>query len=361
MEILYQENPFKNCTYTQCRNRSFTDCLESYQYGAHKESMILRWNHRLPTKELVLNFLQVLSPKEINDYLKMIFDYLKEHGIEAIANIEFTTRGKYKKPNNTVHSHMLTDDPRKIKDLIDLLIAACESIGLIKGTDFWISNHRELPDPDGYIDYFTKYGYSHKVILFKPKTGINKFYTIGKWFKKGRGKGQIWNEIKASMREKYAIDPDQAEAGKGQESINKIEVPLGEKPNIDFERRYLREKYGIDLDKVTGGDESIEKFYYPGIGKFSKFPSSGWLLVEEIQSLESIQENGDHKTPNTEERGDRYIRLKCHNGHLTPIDGRIFNPASDFQFDAIYHLPPKRIQDRRHEWERYKYDVSFLQ
>ena len=220
MDQLYQDSPYSKCTYTQNRNRSFTDCLESYQYGAHKESMILKRNGRLPTKELVLNFLVVQTAKDIIKVLKVLFRDLKVHGLEGIANVEFTT-GDDRKPNNTIHSHILTDDDRTIPELKELLITACERHGLVKDIDFWISNHRELPDPNGYIDYFTKYGYSQKVILFKPKTGIRKFHTIGKWYSKGRGKGVIWNEIKANMRLKY---PDIET--KDETVLDDIEVPF---------------------------------------------------------------------------------------------------------------------------------------
>ena len=152
--------------------------------------MILRRNNCLPTKELVLNFLVVLTAEEVIETLKVIFHDLKKQGLEGIANIEFT-RGDDGRPNNTLHSHILTDDPRCIDTLREIFIATCERHNLVKDIDFWISNHRGLYDPYGYIDYFTKYGYSHMVILFIPKTGINKFYTIGNWYKKGRGKGSL--------------------------------------------------------------------------------------------------------------------------------------------------------------------------
>lgn len=75
MELLYQEQPKIKSTYTQYKNRSFTDSLESYQYGASKKKQLLCWNNRVPTKECVLHFLQVLSAKDIATLRTKIFRY----------------------------------------------------------------------------------------------------------------------------------------------------------------------------------------------------------------------------------------------------------------------------------------------
>jgi hypothetical protein len=131
---------------------------------------------------------------------------LKEHDIEAVANIELT-RGKDGAPNNTVHFHVLMDDQRSEQELHDLFNTACERGGLNR-EDFRI-DYRPLWNGDWYFRYFTKYGYSDRVILFRQGTGIQKFYQIGKWFTKS--KRQIWEDIKAYMREKYGTHPDKAD------------------------------------------------------------------------------------------------------------------------------------------------------
>ena len=181
MEILYQEKPFQKCTYTQHTNRSFTDCLESYQNGAHKESMILKRNGRIPKVDVVIRFLKVKSAKEIKEVLKNIHRYLRKQKVEAVANLELT-KEDFRRPNNRVHSHNLLDDERTDKERESLFTDACLSSGLKKG-EFRIASW-PLYDGYSYFDYFTKYGYPQKVILFKPKTGLNKFYTVGNWFKK---------------------------------------------------------------------------------------------------------------------------------------------------------------------------------
>ena len=195
MEQLYQNNPFKKCTYTRYKSRSFTSSLESYQHGASKESLLLRWNKRLPMMSVIWHLTKVFSSEEIKSLRTKVFRYLKEHGIVAVASIELTC-GKDGRPNNTVHFHFLTDDQRSIKEIRQLFNTACEQQGLVRRKDFWISC-QTLPDADRYFDYFTKRN-CDDVILFSKGTGLQKFYQIGKWFKGGKGK--IWKEIRAYMR-----------------------------------------------------------------------------------------------------------------------------------------------------------------
>jgi predicted GIY-YIG superfamily endonuclease len=206
MEQLYQDNPRHRSTYTLYKNRSFTDSLESYQHGAHKELLILRWNKRIPRIEVVLHFLKVLSEQNIKSLRLKIFRYLKEHNINAVATIELTRDGNGK-PSNKVHIHILTDDNRRKHIIREVFTKACEQNGLVNGQDFRI-DCRELDDGYKYFAYFTKYGYSERVILFRKvtrkKKSMQKFYEIGDWFRKT--KQQIWEEVKAWLQKKFGTD-----------------------------------------------------------------------------------------------------------------------------------------------------------
>ena len=155
MEQLFNDNPYKTCTYIRHINRSFTDCLESRQYGARKETTILRRNGRLPTVDMVWHLTEVFSAKEIQSIRKRVFRYLKDNGLEAVATIELTI-GDDNKPNNTVHFHILTDDQRSEKEHRELLETACWNCGLDKNKDYWIS-YKKLDDGNRYFEYFTKY------------------------------------------------------------------------------------------------------------------------------------------------------------------------------------------------------------
>ena len=225
IEILYQEHPWQKGTYTLHKDRTFTTSFDSYQNGASKETSILRWNGRVPRVEIELHFLKVYSAAMIIKHRTKIFRYLKDHGLNAVANIELT-RGVDGKPNNTVHFHILTDDERSLEELRVLLEVACKHQGLAKDRDFWIRG-RVLWNGEWYFNYFTKYRYSDVVILFRKHTGIQKFYQIGRWFEDGRGKGVIWAEIIAYMAAKDGSHPDK---------VDELPIELtGERPAVDLD------------------------------------------------------------------------------------------------------------------------------
>ena len=223
LQPLYQDKPHANSTYVQYPNRSFTGSLESYQYGAEKEVLILQRNKRPPTKAIVMHHLKELSVADIVAYRSKIFRILRREGIQAVVAIELSrTRPKTGKPNNRVHYHILTDDKgsgqRSEEELRDIFKKACEDSGLDK-KDFRI-DYKKVDDGEWYFDYFTKFdrkskdkykndgGYKNKendgdwkrVLLFRQGLRLHKFYQIGKWFKKS--KALLWKEIQAIMRTK---------------------------------------------------------------------------------------------------------------------------------------------------------------
>ena len=233
MERLYQAHPRINSTYkpkdkngNEVLHRSFTDSLESYQNKARKELAIIRKNGRLPSIEIVWHLLRVFSAEEIKALRMKVFRCLKKSGVEAIVNIE-STRDKYGDPNNAVHFHILTDDPRSIEELRGLLERICKRNGLVKEEDYRITCC-ELYDPYRYIDYFTKAGHPEKVILFQKGMRMQKFYGIGKWFKKP--KKQLWEEIKEYMRRKNGTDIDIDDSGL-QEELNDTPATPQEGPS----------------------------------------------------------------------------------------------------------------------------------
>ena len=197
---LDQAKPRIKSTFTCHTNWSLTDSLESYQNRAWKETVILRRNNREPTVEVVWHLLQVLSAQDIASFRTKVFRYLNEHAIESVVVIELT-RGIDGKPNNTVHFHFLIDDQRSEQALRKLFNTACLRSGL-SSEDFRI-DYRLLWDGYRYFNYFTKFGYSNKVILFRKDIGLQKFYQIGKWFR--MSKKQIWKDY---ICERYSIDSD---------------------------------------------------------------------------------------------------------------------------------------------------------
>lgn len=315
----------------------------------------------MPSQEFVLHFKTVFSAEEIRIHRKKIFRVLTDNGLEAVVSIELT-RGKDGKPNGCVHFTILTDDPRSEKELRKLLETACERQGLVNKKDFCIT-HEDLPDGYGRFNYFTKYGekYFDKVILFQKgllKSGKNlrtlqKFYTIGQWFKKGRGKGKIWDEIKAFMQEKYGTDIK--ETGNSDEiDLSGIgdeidadglsnEVPFEFGSYTDLDRAALRDEFDIDLDKYADESVSTNGFYVPGVGRFHKFTSGQWIRIEDELSVEPPVQGVDGEVNSNTADGDRMpIWNEC------PLDGH-YLPQTD------------GIRDRRRDWQRFKYSIAFRQ
>ena len=241
MQKLYQDNSYCYCTYTRHKNRSFTDCRESYQNGASKKTLILRWNKRIPTQEFVLHFKAIFSAEEIREYRRQIFRVLCDNGLEAVASIELTL-GKDGKPNNTIHYHVITDDPRSERELRQLIETACKRQGFVNKKDFCIT-YESLDNGYWRFNYFTKYGkkYFDKVILFRPKLlksgksgrTLQKFYQIGNWFDKP--KKQIWDDIKAYLASKYGIDPEKPECANAteQDAINDVAPSINDEIESD--------------------------------------------------------------------------------------------------------------------------------
>ena len=159
--------------------------------------MILRWNNRVPTKEIVWHLLIVWAAEDINHIRRKVFRFLKEHGIVAIVCIELTC-DKNRRPNDTVHFHFLLDDPRSEDELRELFNSACLHGGQ-ESKQFRI-DYRPLDNGDRYFEYFVKHGTTHGkgVILFEKGTGLDKFYQIGKWFRKPQN--QLWEDYKAYLR-----------------------------------------------------------------------------------------------------------------------------------------------------------------
>ena len=272
----------------------------------------------MPTQELVLHFLTVLPAEDINELRKKIFRVLSDKGLDAVANIE-ATRGEDGTPNNTVHFHIITDDQHCEEELRKILETACNRQGLVKNEDFCIT-YKLLPDGCNYFYYFTKYGekYFNEVILFQPgllkskasekRRTFQKFYVLGQWFQKDRGKGKIWDEIKAFMKAKYGTDPDMTDCKDEQVAINDIYIPGLENPTV-----------------------------YP-----NECPDR------------------QNKPSNTKPTSSP-ITIKLPQEHKRTLDGSRIPDCHDRLSDGNYHPVSRTGRDRRREWERFRYSVAVLE
>jgi hypothetical protein len=264
--------------------------------------MILRFNNRIPTKEIVLHFLTIFSKEEIISLRTKIFRYLTEHKLIAVVNIELS-RGRNSKPNNTVHFHLLTDDTRNENELRELLEVACENNGLIKNKNYWIS-YRKLYDGYGYFNYFTKCGFSKDVILFQKGIRLHKYYQIGKWFNKS--KKLIWEDFKVYLNTKLGT------------GIEESKTPDYYEEFLD----YAEESYSDNEIPIDMTQDAIDKFNE----EYEKYKSE----QDNIKETEIIIENDWEE-----------------------------NLSNWFEYLG-YHLPKKCIRDKRYEWDRYRYSIAFL-
>ena len=204
---LFQRIPKKQSTCPKINGKKpfhcdWTDSIEANQNAALKELTILRRNERIPKADVIVKFLTPFSAEDINKYRKKIFEFLRSVRLQrkhqvicpgrlvAVVGLELTN-GEDGEPNNTVHLHCLTKDPRNAKELRNLFSKACEYSGLVRKENFQIVC-RKLWDGYRYLKYFTKFEYVEKVILLKKESGLQRFYEVGGWFEQGKLK--LWKD-----------------------------------------------------------------------------------------------------------------------------------------------------------------------
>ena len=216
----------------------------------------------------------------------------------------------------------MLDDPRREGKLRELFSRACERNGLVRGKDFRV-DYRLLWDGYRYFNYFTKYGYSNRVILFQKGEGrkdraIQKFYQVGngKWFHKN--KDLIWEDVKAWLQKKFGSDVEESEI-----------------PDYD--------------DDPDGTDnDSTEQSYNDDVPvgenvwtMWCKYPDDTW---------DEVCARFDQSIADKNQTQDRELTQDC---IVTEMPSWCDIPSDDYPL-------PKRTINRRHEWERFRYSVAFL-
>jgi hypothetical protein len=292
--------------------------------------MIYWRNNRTPTKELVIHLFHKYTAEdkeELNLLRKKIFRYLKEHGIEAVANIELT-KGNYDEPNGRVHFHVLTDNDRSEKELRKLFNEACSRQGLVGDNDYRI-DYKELWNGHEYYKYFTKWGekYRNEVILFQNGLRVQKFYEIGKWFNKS--KTEIRKEVLAERR---AWCQTQEEAKIEQESFDDYVFGIG-----------VEEGAGVSMTAYHDNDD----IYFPDIDAPTDY-SNEYELSEECfcdtpwnAQTESEIDTPDEIDDTADIEGTDEVRTQDWFNHY------LYCNRSEYRSQA------RRTVDWRYEWRRY--------
>ena len=268
LKPLFQKNPDTVSTYMLHKNQTFTDSLQSYQYGAYKETQILQYSGRIPTKKIIIHFQTELSVEDIIKHRKKIFQVLRKAGLQAVVAIELTN-GKNGKPNNTVHFHVLTDDVRSGNKLRALLNKACEDSGLNK-KDYRV-DYGTVADGIWYFDYFTKFDRKRKDLFAKcdcmRQAFVAEFNRMSlKCYTMNNGKNKDFSTEYARMKEEYF-----------RECIRQIEAFVEkEDRKIDDNDRKWNWRTVLLFEKRT-----LQKFYQ--IGKW--FGKSKKRIWDEIKKL----------------------------------------------------------------------------
>ena len=134
-----------------------------------------------------------------------MFRVLKEKGgIEAVAKIGISAYNNGKTCNK-VYFQFLLDDSKDANTLQYIFHRACNEYGLVVCTDYWI-DYNLVDNGEAYFDCFTGHGY--RVPLFRKELRIQRFYAIGKWYRKP--KTVLWQEAIDCMLKGNSIDPDKS-------------------------------------------------------------------------------------------------------------------------------------------------------
>lgn len=198
----YRQSPFKP--------KGWTETVAGYLNEAKKEATLLLRNQKLqghPYHWAVgINFEIEQTPKEITDTWAKVRRKLKAAGVVAYRIIEITADA-WGRPTNRVHYHMIVKSDHTQADLeraVDLSIP--------KGIPYH-KHVKPIKNEWGYICYilkarvggFNKQGqwvsdkYADQRIMFRPKLGVKKVATVGKFFA-SKSKAAIWTEIKEQER-----------------------------------------------------------------------------------------------------------------------------------------------------------------
>ena len=177
--------------------------VQSYQFLASRNSVLLRRNGRIPTHQVAIEFRKVHPPNEIMNLRSRIFRYMGYYNeIEAIVRIALS-KSYDEKPDNRVYFHILTDCPENANSILHTFHSACWHNDLVLFTDYWIEYS---PIFNGKFDFDAFTGCDRKVILFRKELRIKEYYEIGKWYHKP--KTVLWQEVIDCVRKGQSIDPN---------------------------------------------------------------------------------------------------------------------------------------------------------
>lgn len=188
---------------SQFKAKGWTDTVEGYINEAKKLTMCLlrnRRNMKRPyTWTVHLNINEVISPAEVSATWSSFCRNFRRRGMVCLW---------VREPNklNKVHYHLVIKNITTRHDLEDAIEASMPPRSQVK----WRKKIEPIQNEWRYLHYITKAKIAGRVKgkmvadmhrrkrrLFKPKLGIGKYGTVGKFWEGGKSKKKLWAEIQA--------------------------------------------------------------------------------------------------------------------------------------------------------------------
>ena len=195
---LYQRNPLFDRPSLH-KPRSWTETIQSFINNAHELSQCLLRNMKLTpggySLAVTINVRADLSIDEIKSVWKKATRKMRSHGVVALWVREPNRRDR-------CNYHLIVSTPRTQKEMEEILEISMPS----RKEVMWHKQVRPIKSPFVWAKYICKAKmsgskkgkllrdmYAGKRLLFHTRTGLDKFGTIGPFWKKP--KAILWKEI----------------------------------------------------------------------------------------------------------------------------------------------------------------------
>ena len=213
IEILYQLDPEEWTLWDY--SGSFTQSIRSYDIGACREAIAMKYYGTVPHVNVRVNYLDEMPVEQIKDLWKVHSKNLQRAGIVGRVAIEITKNDDRTQPENRVHYHIavknyLVKKDRKTKEYTQTPAKKpVEMMRLVKEVFLKTMSkksiqvtHKRINNWDRAVWYFVKYRMRSNY-LFRSGLGLHKFYTINKklWWTDKDGLQRQQGIIKEEMQQ----------------------------------------------------------------------------------------------------------------------------------------------------------------
>ena len=243
IEQLYQTAPRRG---NKNQPASFTLSRASYDKAAKSEAVALLLNGRVPNYVITLKYQVEMSAKQIRELWSLHSRRLRLAGIIGRVALEITKDKRRQRPVNRVHYHIVVQDTRTPAELRALFREVCRCA--MPMNSFSVTC---LPIDNWFrsVWYFVKYKRLDNY-PFRANLGLQKFYTIGKW----------WVDQDGTPRTRASIEEDIQHYARAKKQLKQSEQFIEVSPaSGGWERPTNHAKLQAALDKET--DETLYDWF----------------------------------------------------------------------------------------------------